>query len=136
MVFDSHDLATYGERAIYVDMIAGKILADQHFSQGSVGDAIVAWQYPLHSGKTFGWPGRIAIFIQRYCSLYFDHNRNYHLGKKTQNEFKSFAELKQVSTSDRSGKNQRKSKPNPAPILFRGNILHLTYVNLYMWRSA
>jgi len=63
-VHDPRDLtAEIGERDISVDAQTGLVIGDRHFSTGSAGDAIVAWQYPLHSGKAFGWIGRILILL-------------------------------------------------------------------------
>lgn len=62
-LFDEADLDSYGGRWIYVDMRSADIRADRHVAEGTAGDAVIAWQYPLHSGRAFGWPGRIAIFL-------------------------------------------------------------------------
>ena len=62
-LFDSRDVKPYGGRSIYVDMMSGAVLADEHAAAGGAGNAVLAWQYPLHSGQAFGWPGRILIFI-------------------------------------------------------------------------
>lgn len=62
-LFDPRDLDSYGGRWITVSMVDGRVLADRHAADGSVGDTVLAWQFPLHSGKAFGWPGRIAIFL-------------------------------------------------------------------------
>jgi uncharacterized iron-regulated membrane protein len=62
-VFDPLDVANYGERTITIGSASGEILADLHPARGSAGDRFLEWQYPLHSGKAFGWPGRILIFI-------------------------------------------------------------------------
>lgn len=59
---DARDLtADYGARMIAVDARSGRILAQQHFAEGSAADVVMGWQYPLHSGKAFGWTGRILI---------------------------------------------------------------------------
>ena len=60
-LFDERDLDVYGGRWIYVDMTSGAVRSDRHAAEGSWGDAAIAWQYPLHSGKAFGWPGRLLI---------------------------------------------------------------------------
>jgi len=60
-VFDDRDIDKYGRRWIYVDARNGRVVADRHATDGTAGDAIMAWQFPLHSGKAFGWWGRIAI---------------------------------------------------------------------------
>lgn len=60
---DPRDIDGYGGREILVDAVTGRRLSDSHRNSGSAGDIIMAWQFPLHSGKAFGWWGRIAIFI-------------------------------------------------------------------------
>ncbi len=62
-LFDRRDVGPYGGRSVYVDMSTGTILADEHDTEGGAGNVVLAWQYPLHSGQAFGWPGRIAIFL-------------------------------------------------------------------------
>lgn len=62
-VRDRRDIDGYGGRAILVDATSGRLLSDHHRNSGSAGDVVMAWQFPLHSGKAFGWWGRIAIFI-------------------------------------------------------------------------
>lgn len=61
--FDDRDIDPYGRRMIAIDATSGEILDDFHASSGTAGDQFLAWQYPLHSGKAFGWPGRIVIFL-------------------------------------------------------------------------
>ncbi|MEM6455143.1 MAG: PepSY-associated TM helix domain-containing protein [Acidobacteriota bacterium] len=60
-IFDPRDMADYGQRYVYVGMRDGAVLADQHRTEGSAGDVFLALQFPLHSGKLFGWPGRLLI---------------------------------------------------------------------------
>ncbi|MDA8019776.1 MAG: PepSY domain-containing protein [Thermoanaerobaculia bacterium] len=62
-VFDHRDMDMYGRRMIAVDGRSGAILEDLHAADGTSADVFFAWQYPLHSGKGFGWPGRLAIFF-------------------------------------------------------------------------
>jgi uncharacterized iron-regulated membrane protein len=40
-----------------------KIKFDRHRAEATAGDIVLAWQFPLHSGKAFGWAGRIIIFL-------------------------------------------------------------------------
>ncbi len=61
--FDDRDIDPYGRRMIAIDAESGVILDDFHASSGTAGDQFLAWQYPLHSGKAFGWPGRLIIFL-------------------------------------------------------------------------
>jgi uncharacterized iron-regulated membrane protein len=53
----------YGGRSLVVDARTAAVLADQHFSTGSAADVVMAWQYPLHSGRAFGWPGRLLVLL-------------------------------------------------------------------------
>ncbi|MEM9556074.1 MAG: PepSY-associated TM helix domain-containing protein [Acidobacteriota bacterium] len=62
-LFDPRDLADYGQRYVYIDMEDGAVVGDRHRAVGSAGDLFVALQFPLHSGKLLGWPGRILIFL-------------------------------------------------------------------------
>jgi uncharacterized iron-regulated membrane protein len=41
----------------------GQLLQIKDAAHGSIGDTVMAWQWPLHSGKVFGWPGRILVFV-------------------------------------------------------------------------
>jgi uncharacterized iron-regulated membrane protein len=61
--FDERDIGKNGRRWIFVDARNGRVVSDSHAADGTAGDIIMAWQFPLHSGKAFGWWGRIAIFI-------------------------------------------------------------------------
>lgn len=61
--FDSRDIDPYGRRMLIVDASNGEVLSDRHITEGGAGNIFLAWQYPLHSGKAFGWPGRIIVFV-------------------------------------------------------------------------
>ena len=61
-VYDERDIDPYGRRLVTVDALTGAVIDDRHQAEGSAGDVFLAWQYPLHSGKAFGWPGRLVIF--------------------------------------------------------------------------
>lgn len=50
-------------RCIVVDQWSGKILHVADAVSGTAGDTFLAWQWPLHSGQVFGWPGRIMVFL-------------------------------------------------------------------------
>lgn len=51
---------------------SGELLQIKDSAHGSIGDAIMAWQWPLHSGQAFGWTGRILVFISGLiCPLLF-----------------------------------------------------------------
>jgi uncharacterized iron-regulated membrane protein len=70
-LFDARDIDPSGRRWLFVDARNGAILSDRHATQGSAGDMVMAWQFPLHSGKAFGWPGRIAIFMAGIATCLF-----------------------------------------------------------------
>lgn len=61
--YDERDIDPYGRRMLVVDAATSEILSDRHITEGGAGNQVAAWQYPLHSGKAFGWPGRIIIFL-------------------------------------------------------------------------
>jgi uncharacterized iron-regulated membrane protein len=52
-----------GYRDFAVDQYSGDILNVYERGTGSVGDVFLDWQWPLHSGKAFGWTGRILVFL-------------------------------------------------------------------------
>ncbi|NHK28707.1 PepSY domain-containing protein [Parvularcula flava] len=62
-VYDERDIDMYGRRMVVVDGVEGGIVSDRHVTENSAGGVFLAWQYPLHSGKAFGWPGRLLIFF-------------------------------------------------------------------------
>ncbi len=51
-----------GRRTIYVDRFTGGVLHVNDPLAGD-GDGFIQWQWPLHSGYVYGWPGRIAVFL-------------------------------------------------------------------------
>jgi uncharacterized iron-regulated membrane protein len=55
-----------GTRYVLVDQYSGDILKLIDAEQGTTGDVFMQWQWPLHSGKAFGWTGRILVFL---CGL-------------------------------------------------------------------
>lgn len=61
--FDSRDVDDFGRLWTYVSMTDGRILGARHDTGSSAGDLFFAWQYPLHSGRAFGLPGRILIAV-------------------------------------------------------------------------
>ncbi|HEY7885893.1 MAG TPA: PepSY-associated TM helix domain-containing protein [Cellvibrionaceae bacterium] len=61
--FDARDIDPYGRQMIVIDAQNGAVLSNRHITEGGAGNVFIAWQYPLHSGKAFGWAGRIVIFI-------------------------------------------------------------------------
>jgi uncharacterized iron-regulated membrane protein len=59
----------YGGRSIDIDARSGTLVGDHHFAQGSAADTVLAWQYPLHSGRAFGWPGRLLVLAAGLVTL-------------------------------------------------------------------
>jgi uncharacterized iron-regulated membrane protein len=54
----------WSERQVSVDQYTGTILKVQDPStRNTAGQTFVEWQWPLHSGKAFGWTGRILVFL-------------------------------------------------------------------------
>lgn len=53
-------------RCLVIDRASQRVLQVQDPAAGSGGDTFMQWQWPLHSGKAFGWTGRILVFI---CGL-------------------------------------------------------------------
>lgn len=54
----------WSERQVVVDQYNGTILRVQDPStRSTAGQAFVEWQWPLHSGRAFGWTGRILVFL-------------------------------------------------------------------------
>jgi uncharacterized iron-regulated membrane protein len=62
-LFDPRDIDPHGRRMMVIDAFKGEVLSDRHITEGGAGNQFMAWQYPLHSGKGFGWPGRLLIFF-------------------------------------------------------------------------
>ena len=54
----------WSERQIFIDPYSGAILAVRGpATRQTLGEGFMDWQWPLHSGKAFGWPGRILVFL-------------------------------------------------------------------------
>lgn len=61
-----------GYRDVAVDQYTGAIVKVYDSGTGSAGDVFLDWQWPLHSGHAFGWPGRILVLLSGLaCSLLF-----------------------------------------------------------------
>ncbi|WP_396958507.1 PepSY-associated TM helix domain-containing protein [Nitrosomonas sp.] len=57
----------WSERQIAIDQYSGEILdVRAPDRRHSAGETFLDWQWPLHSGQAFDWPGRIVIFL---CGL-------------------------------------------------------------------
>ncbi len=63
----------WSERQVAVDQYTGSILGVRSPDHRlTAGETFLDWQWPLHSGKAFGWPGRILIFLTGLaCPLLF-----------------------------------------------------------------
>ena len=55
------DLSPEGENWVFVDMVSGEITALRTTATSSVGDRLLTWIFPLHTGTAFGLAGRIII---------------------------------------------------------------------------
>jgi len=61
-----------GNRCLLVDQYSGAVLKVIDAASGTAGDVFLQWQWPLHSGQAFGWPGRILVFLTGLaCPLMF-----------------------------------------------------------------
>lgn len=56
-----HGAGGVGPRALYLDGQDGRLLGERQPWQGTAADIFVQAQYPLHSGRILGLPGRILI---------------------------------------------------------------------------
>lgn len=63
----------WSKQEVLIDQYSGAIIEVRDPSRRhSAGETFLDWQWPLHSGKAFGWPGRIAVFISGLaCPLMF-----------------------------------------------------------------
>ncbi len=54
----------WAERVITVEAQTGKIInVRDATTRQTAGETFLDWQWPLHSGKAFGWTGRILVFL-------------------------------------------------------------------------
>lgn len=59
-------------QCLVFDRATGQIIQITDAEHGSAGDVFLQWQWPLHSGRAFGWTGRILVFITGLiCPLLF-----------------------------------------------------------------
>lgn len=68
---DRRDLDSNGGRLLGIDGATGRVLEDRHRTEGRAADIVDAWQYPLHSGKALGWPGRLIILMAGLATCTF-----------------------------------------------------------------
>lgn len=60
------------DRCLVLNKVTGELVQVKDATHGSAGDLFMQWQWPLHSGKAFGWTGRILVFITGLiCPLLF-----------------------------------------------------------------
>jgi uncharacterized iron-regulated membrane protein len=60
---DAHGAAGVGPRVLFVDSNDGAIIGDRIPWRGTVADIFIQAQFPLHSGRILGTPGRILISV-------------------------------------------------------------------------
>jgi uncharacterized iron-regulated membrane protein len=58
-----HGAAGVGPRVLYYDGINGRLVGDRQPWKGTPADLFVQAQFPLHSGRILGLPGRILISV-------------------------------------------------------------------------
>jgi uncharacterized iron-regulated membrane protein len=58
---DGHGAGGVGHRTLYLDGADGRLLGDRQPWQGTAADIFVQAQFPLHSGRILGLPGRILV---------------------------------------------------------------------------
>ncbi|NOT16272.1 MAG: PepSY domain-containing protein [Methylotenera sp.] len=67
-LFSRHGVAStshfWAERIVTVEAQTGRIVhVRDATNRKTAGETFLDWQWPLHSGKAFGWAGRILVFI-------------------------------------------------------------------------
>lgn len=60
---DDHGAAGVGPSALYIDGSDGSVLGDRQPWKGTVADIFLQAQFPVHSGRILGLPGRILISV-------------------------------------------------------------------------
>jgi uncharacterized iron-regulated membrane protein len=60
---DDHGAAGVGPARLYFDSADGRVIGDRQPWRGTAADLFVQAQFPLHSGRIFGLPGRILMSI-------------------------------------------------------------------------
>lgn len=63
----------WAERVITIEAQTGKIInVRDATTRRTAGETFLDWQWPLHSGKAFGWTGRILVFLSGLvCPVFF-----------------------------------------------------------------
>ena len=57
------DIMDSGTIRVFIDGRNGEVLGKFDHRNGTVGDKIRIWQFPLHSGQGFGMPGRVLVCL-------------------------------------------------------------------------
>ena len=60
---DDHGAGGVGHRTLYLDGADGRLLGDREPWTGTAADIFVQAQFPLHSGRILGLPGRILVSV-------------------------------------------------------------------------
>jgi uncharacterized iron-regulated membrane protein len=60
---DGHGAAGVGHPALHYDALDGRLLGDRQPWKGTAADIFVQVQFPVHSGRILGLPGRILISL-------------------------------------------------------------------------
>lgn len=60
---DTNIMKDHPETQIFISAETAAVLGKSIPREGTAGDIVSQWQYPLHSGKAFGLPGRILICL-------------------------------------------------------------------------
>ena len=60
---DDHGAGGVGPAVLYYDGVDGRLLGDRQPWKGTAADIFVQAQFPLHSGRILGLPGRILISV-------------------------------------------------------------------------
>jgi uncharacterized iron-regulated membrane protein len=81
----------WSERQVIVDQYNGTILKVRDPStRATSGQTFIDWQWPLHSGRAFGWPGRILVFLTGLaCPVLFITGLIRWLQKRRANQLKA-----------------------------------------------
>lgn len=60
---EGHGAAGVGHRALYFDALDGRLLGERQPWKGTAADIFMQAQFPIHSGRILGLPGRILISV-------------------------------------------------------------------------
>jgi uncharacterized iron-regulated membrane protein len=60
---DEHGAAGVGHQTLYYDAVDGRLLGERQPWKGTAADIFVQAQFPVHSGRILGLPGRVLISV-------------------------------------------------------------------------